>query len=340
MTVFMKRRSFLFGSASLLSQVVPSAWANDISSSFDQWRDNFLGDTLGAGVSESAAKHVLKGVSFKPEVLQKDRSQPEFNLSLNEYLADLRLGPYMEYAYERFRALQPFLSKLRSFYGVPSSVLFGIWAQESRFGKLVRPYNVASALATLAFDHRRSDYFAYELRCLIQMYERGVLDIEKMTGSWAGAMGQPQFMPSAYLDYAVDSDDDGMSDIWDSEKDTLASIANYLQRHGWRAGIPWGVEVPSDLAVLRNQFEFKQSKGCKPITYLTTTKQAQEWQSLGVPDVLEVFTDNTPLSVLRYRLGSDRTFLVSKNFETILRYNCSAHYAVTAGIIGDRITSR
>jgi membrane-bound lytic murein transglycosylase B len=198
---------------------------------------------------------------------------------------------------------------------------------------------VFQALATLAWDPRRAEYFRGELFDALRIVQRGHIDTRTMLGSWAGAMGQPQFMPSSYLRYAYDFDRDGRRDIWRSVPDTLASIANYLRSFGWRNAETWGREVsmtPSVRARLTGAWPAR-ADGCGAIRTLTVARPLSEWADEGVG-----LTDGSPLPRVRVRASlvltpDARTFLVYRNYESILAYNCSHYYALSVAMLADRI---
>lgn len=217
-------------------------------------------------------------------------------------------------------------------YGVPQEYLLALWGMESSFGYYQGDYDVLSVLATLAFDGRRENLFGKEFINAMKMLEAGHLNRAQMLGSWAGAMGQTQFMPSSYLNYAADGDGDGVKDIWSNEYDVFASIANYLHSVGWDANLPWGVEVtltePLDLSLAG--------------TEKNKARSLNQWQAMGVningfnaarTNVLA----STDLWLIRPDKEVGRAFLVTNNFRTLLDWNRSGYYALSVGMFADRI---
>jgi membrane-bound lytic murein transglycosylase B len=230
------------------------------------------------------------------------------------------------------------LAKLEATYGVQRRILLAIWGLETRYGRLTGRTPVFQALATLAWEPRRSDYFRGELFNALMMVDRGYIDAHAMTGSWAGAMGQTQFMPSSYLQYAVDFDGDGHRDIWKSTPDALASIANYLKGYGWRPGETWGreVKVPGAAKARIAEEIPKRPEGCYAIRNMTERQPLSRWRALGV-----TLTSGKPLPQSDIVAGlvdvGERTFLVYPNYDAILGYNCAHYYALSVALLGDSI---
>jgi membrane-bound lytic murein transglycosylase B len=217
-------------------------------------------------------------------------------------------------------------------------MLVSVWGLESTFGRFTGTYPTVAALATLAYDPRRSALFRRELFEALTILDRGVITLDEMRGSWAGAMGQPQFMPSSYLRYAVDFDADGRADIWKSEADVFASIANYLDTVGWEPDERWGREVRISQAVMDriDRDVPMRTSGCSAVRQMTVARPVTAWATLGV-----LMTNGRPLpratldaSLVR---GEKRHFLVYRNYLTILDYNCSHAYAVAVGLLADRL---
>jgi membrane-bound lytic murein transglycosylase B len=222
-------------------------------------------------------------------------------------------------------------------YGVPTRIIAGIWGIESNFGGFsgVRP--TVRALATLAWDPRRAAFFRTELFDALEILNRGDIELSRLKGSWAGAMGQPQFMPSSYLAYAQDFDGDGRRDIWGSPGDVFASIANYLRGHGWAAGSNWGreVKVSKEVAARLTTLE-KRTGGCSATRLMTVPMPLSEWRELGVRGLdgtLLPATDQ-PASLFS---GTTRYFLAYSNYDALLEYNCSHAYALSVITLGERV---
>jgi membrane-bound lytic murein transglycosylase B len=229
------------------------------------------------------------------------------------------------------------LKKIDAAYGVPPPLMVAIWGLESNFGRFTGRHATIQALVTLAYDNRRP-LFRVELFEALAIVEQGGIRPAELKGSWAGAMGQPQFLPSSYRRHAVDFDGDGRADIWSSPADVFGSIANYLKNAGWRDGERWGREVrisPEVMGRIDAGVPLR-SDGCRAIRELTVARPLSEWTGYGI-----TLTSGAPLpeSNLEASLvrGDERHFLVYRNYEAILAYNCSNSYAVSVGALADRI---
>lgn len=266
---------------------------------------------------------------------ERRKNQPPLPPNPNgvtNYIAKHLTQAKVDKAEENYWDVRTQLQNASRQYGVPQEYLLALWGMESSFGYYQGDYDVLSVLATLAFDGRRENLFGKEFINAMKMLEAGHLNRAQMLGSWAGAMGQTQFMPSSYLNYAADGDGDGMKDIWSNEYDVFASIANYLHSVGWDSNLPWGVEVtlsqPLDLSLAGPE------KG--------KARSLSQWQSMGVningfnatrTDALA----STELWLVRPDKEVGRAFLVTNNFRTILDWNRSSYYALSVGMFADRI---
>jgi len=230
------------------------------------------------------------------------------------------------------------LTEVADRYGVSPRIIVAIWGIESNFGKFsgVRP--TIGALATLAWDPRRAAFFRGELLNAMQILDRGDIDVSRLRGSWAGAMGQPQFMPSSYLKWAEDFDEDGRTDIWSSPADVFASIANYMKAHGWKTGQSWGREVTiSRAAVKRIADDVERRNGsCAARRNMTVALPMARWQALGVRLINGAALPKTDFTASLVS-GSSRHFLVYDNYDALLEYNCAHSYAIAVALLSDRI---
>ncbi len=236
--------------------------------------------------------------------------------------------------YTQHRAL---LKSVGLKYGVQPRIITAIWGLESNFGRFsgVRP--TIPALATLAYDPRRASMFRNELFSALEIVNRGDIELDRLRGSWAGALGQPQFMPSTYLKFSQDFDGDGRRDIWSSLADVFASIAFYLREHGWSEETTWGREVKVPKASRKAVAGVpRRESGCRAERALTKPLPLREWRKRGV---LTLSGGALPASTLEGSLVTDgsRYFLVYKNYEAILAYNCATSYAISIGMLSDRI---
>ena len=281
-----------------------------------------------AGVDEHILRDVVPGLRRQEEVISHDRKQPEFVQTFSEYLG-LRVTPQRV---ERGRALldrhRAFLLDLQAEYGVPPQYLVAFWGLETNYGSYLGRMPTLDSLATLACDQRRSDFFSGEFIAALQLLQRESLRPADMQGSWAGAVGHTQFMPSSYLRYAVDGDGDGQIDLWKSERDALASGANYLRDLGWQSGLRWGreVRVPEDFP-----FQLAGQRDRRlPLA---------EWADHGLRrgDGGPLPTADIEAAVLLPAGHRGPAFAVYDNFDVIMRWNRSELYAIAVGHLADRI---
>jgi membrane-bound lytic murein transglycosylase B len=217
-------------------------------------------------------------------------------------------------------------------------MLIAVWGLESNFGKFTGTRPIIAALATLAFDPRRATLFRSELFHALAIIDQGHIGLDELKGSWAGAMGQPQFMPSSYLKHAVDFDQDGRADIWTTEADVFASIANYLKTAGWVDGERWGRQVRISRTVL-NRIEQDvpmRTSGCRAVREMTQARPLAHWAKLGVvlPNGQPLPKADMDASLVR---GVSQHFLVYRNYHALIDYNCSNSYAISAGMLADKV---
>ena len=313
----------------------------EIRPSFVEWLEGVRSEALARGIRQEVIDQALAQVDEPlPVVIERDRTQAEIVLPLETYIsrrltpAFVRTGRQM---YARHRAT---LEDVATKYGVPGPIIAAIWGIESNFGRFsgVRP--TIAALATLAWDPRRSTFFRGELFSALEILNRGDIDLASMRGSWAGAMGQPQFMPSSYLQYAEDYDADGRRDIWRSQPDIFASIANYLKGHGWVSGQLWGREVRVTKEVGRQitATVARRAGSCQATRDMTVSKPLSEWQQLGVRNVTGGPLPNADLAAALVS-GSSRHFLVYENYDALVAYNCAHAYALSVAMLADRISA-
>jgi membrane-bound lytic murein transglycosylase B len=272
-----------------------------------------------------------------PVVLESDRSQEELIVPLETYLARRLTAPMVRMGQQMARRHRSTLGRVQELYGVPARYLVAIWGIESNFGRFTGARPIVSALATLAWDPRRSAFFRAELLDALEILDRGDIELADMRGSWAGAMGQPQFLPSSYLKFAEDFDGDGRRDIWKSSGDVFASIANYLKGHGWAGGERWGREVRVPPAAAARIGALPRRDGsCRASRDMTERRSLEQWQALGVRRL-----DGGPLPAADMMAslvsGSRRHFLVYRNYDALLEYNCAHAYALSVALLGDRI---
>jgi len=309
---------------------------------FQIWLVELMEEARRRGFDRDLVEQALSGRQPLPRVIQADRAQAAPSPGLDAYLS-ARLTPALEArGREMMRQHRHLLDRIEHWFGVQRRFVIAIWGAETGYGPYTGDVPTFHALATLAWEPRRADYFRGELFDALRMAQRRHIDVASMVGSWAGAMGQPQFMPSSYLKYAFDFDRDGRRDIWNSIPDTLASIANYLRGFDWRNGETWGREVRLSAAVrdrIRRDVPPRR-EGCSAVRNLTETRALVEWGEFGVR-----LADGSPLPPAHLDASlvltaDERTFLVYRNYEAILGYNCSHYYALSVAMLADRIGDR
>ena len=305
---------------------------------FSDWLVALRQEARDRGFSDALLDQTLDGIEPLEHVVQSDRSQAELNPGFARYLSTRLTTTMIRRGKEMTVENKAVLGQVVRKYNVQGRVLLAIWGMETRYGRVTGKVPVFQALATLAWEPRRATFFRGELFNALMMVQRGHIDAPSMTGSWAGAMGQTQFMPSSYLTYAVDFDGDGHRDIWKSTGDSLASIANYLKGFGWNGDETWGREVKVTSAV-RDEIARtipKRPEGCYAIRNMTDRRPLAEWQELGVRLV-----GGKPLPRAAIPAGfvdvGERTFLVYPNYDAILAYNCAHYYALTVALLSDRL---
>ncbi|GAJ29375.1 lytic murein transglycosylase [Acidomonas methanolica] len=316
------RRTLL---AALPVAVTPLSGASFAAGGYASFLASIRDEALARGLSPQIVSQAL-ALTREPNahVLKLDRHQPEFTLTWAQYRARVLPASRIETGRQAFAAQSTLLESVETRYGVDPRVIVGIWGLESGFGKTTGGFSVIDALATLAYDGRRSAFFRSELLKALVILDHRDISPEGMTGSYAGAMGQPQFMPSAYLRFAVDGDGDGRRDIWTSKADVFASIANYLARSGWRQGEPWGqpVQVPVSLPQSQTGRDHRRTLG----QWMSAGVRRADGQPFSRPDVSgALIRPDGP--------GTD-AFMVYQNFNVIRRYNPSDFYALGVGLLG------
>ncbi|MGD9904245.1 MAG: lytic transglycosylase domain-containing protein [Vicinamibacterales bacterium] len=301
----------------------------------------FLGEVkaeaVERGISAAVAARALDGLTPLPVVVERDRGQAEAVLSIEEYVRR-RLTPVtVRRAREMASRHRALLAKVGQAYGVQPRFLVAVWGLESNFGRFTGVRPTVQALATLAYDGRRGTLFKNELFDALRIVERGHASLDDLKGSWAGAMGQPQFMPSSYLRYAEDFDGDGERDIWRSQADVFASIANYLKAYGWDDALTWGraVRLPEPAAAMVERAG-SRGEGCRAERALSRRQPLAAWQAMGVRTAAGRALPAADLQASLLPAG-DTAYLVYGNYEAILGYNCAHAYALSVAMLGDRL---
>ncbi|MGK6319897.1 lytic murein transglycosylase [Sphingomonas sp. DT-204] len=321
-----------------------TASAQDDSAGLQDFLRSIRSRAIAEGVSPATFDSVAPTLTYNPRVIQLDRGQPEA-------APNAPIPPFAPYkaqhvdaaritagraAYRRSRSR---LARIEAETGVPEQIMVAIWGHETNYGRVMGGFDLPRSLATLAYEGRRRQLFTEEFIAALKMIDRGV-PRSRLIGSWAGAFGGPQFLPSVYLRLARDGDGDGRTDIWSSEADTLASIANYFVNAGWRPGQPWGfaVTVPGSLnrAALGTS---TVSPRCPRVHERHSRwKTMREWRALGLVPQGRGWPADNVLATLLEPDGPGRTaYLLTGNYRVILDYNCSNFYALSVGLLADEI---
>jgi membrane-bound lytic murein transglycosylase B len=297
---------------------------------FDAWLIDFRKEARGKGIREATLNSAFADVKLIPRVVELDRAQPEFKLTFKQYMEKVAPQGRIDKGRARLKEYDSLLAPIAKEYGVPARFITALWAVETDFGRVTGSFPVVSSLTTLAYDGRRSSFFRGELINALKIIDQGHITAEKMKGSWAGAMGQNQFMPSSFLSFAVDRDGDGRRDIWTSTPDVFASIANYLSKSGWNPNQNWGREVrlPAGFDGGLASMDIR-----KPLT---------EWKNLGVRAA-----DGSPLpdqsitaSLVATEGVGGSAFLVYENYRVIMKWNRSHNFALAVGYLADRFVAK
>jgi len=322
--------------ASPQSIVAPVAARED----FDTWLSGVRDEALARGITHHTVNAAFTGLAPLPVVIERDRAQAELVLSLEEYLQRRLTRPFVRTGREMAIKHRGLLRRVADQYGVQSKYLVAIWGVESNYGRFLGVRPTVQALATLAWDGRRGAFFKSELFDALEIVDRGYIGLDQLQGSWAGAMGQTQFMPSSYLKYAQDFDGDGDRDIWRSQGDIFASIANYLKGYGWIEGQAWGREVrlPKSGALSVIDKIGLRTIGCRAHREMSNPAPLATWQALGVRLIDGRALPKVERNASLVHNGR-RSFLVYNNYESLLGYNCAHTYALSVALLADRVGS-
>lgn len=313
---------------------------------------DFLGQVrqraLAQGVSARTLDAVLPTLTFNARVVQLDRAQPGGTPGATTPSAIPAFAPYrvqhvdsarINRGRAKYQGLRPLLSRVEAQTGVPEEIMVAIWGHETNYGSYTGDFDLPRSLASLAYDGRRRELFTQELIDTLKMIDRGV-PREKLKGSWAGATGYPQFLPSVYLRLARDGDGDGRADIWSSEADALASIANYFVNAGWRPGRPWGVPASAPPYLDRTAITGKVTSPRCPRVHDRHSRwlTVAEWRARGVVQTGGARLRDAELATLLEPDGPGApAYLLTGNYRVILDYNCSNFYALSVGLLADAV---
>jgi lytic murein transglycosylase len=334
-------RSYLTGLTAIvaLTLAVPACAQQE---SFDAYLQRVAAKARSEGVSEATISNMLGGLTPNDRVLALDRDNLSGGVGagfppLAPYLADHNTAARINGGRRIYAQLGSLARQVEARYGVPAPILIAIWGHETSYGAVRGSFDLSRSLATLAWEGRRRELFERELIDLLKIADTGVAR-STLVGSWAGAFGNPQFLPSVYLRVAVDGDGDGRRDIWNSEADTLYSIANYFHDAGWRPGQPWAVRAYTPNSLNRDSLRTEVVAPVCPRVHVRHSRwmTVREWRSLGVIPQGAI-ADDTMASLFEPDGPSAPSYLLTQNYRVILEYNCSNYYAMSVGLLADEI---
>ncbi len=309
---------------------------------FQAYLPRLRAEAQRAGVSQSTLNQVFPSLTFSSRTIELDRAQPggASGSSAIPPFEPYRVRHVTQSLTNRGRARLDehgrALDEIGRRYGVPPEILIAIWGKETSYGSIMGDFDLLNSLASLAYEGRRRELFTTEFIATLKMMDRGFAR-SQLKGSWAGATGQSQFLPSVYIRLAVDGDGDGRADIWRSQLDALASIGNYLKSAGWRPGQPWGRAVRVPAGFDRSSIANRMTSPRCPRVHERHSRwlSASEWRSRGVANTLP---DNVMASLLEPDGPGRTAYLLTTNYRTILDYNCSNFYALTIGLLADSVS--
>jgi len=305
-----------------------STYANQ-ADDFNNWVLSFKSRAIKEGIKEQTFDRAFKDVKFLERLLIYDKRQPEFIETTSVYVGKRVTNKRVLKKKNFIKENEKLLNKISNEFKVPKEYLLALWGVETSFGVHKGKVNTVSALATLSFDKRRSEYFSKELIILLKLLDMKKISYNSLFGSWAGAHGNFQFMPSSIKNYAIDYDKDGTIDLVNSLEDSFASAANYLSKIGWNNNYPWGQEVTSSKQINLNIITTDARK-------LTKSFTKNKWQELGINNEI-LFKSKTKLKLVRPDGDTGPLFLVSSNYEKLLHWNRSLRFAISIGIFADKI---
>lgn len=297
--------------------------------SFEQYTESLKQEALQQGISQQVVDEAFKQVTYKPHAVTADRNQPEKKLTLDEYIPRAVPEWKVKQARQLYKEHYTTLKRIGDEYGVQPRYIVALWGVESNFGKFTGGYRVIDALSTMAYDGRREDFFRKETIAALQIIQQGHISADDMKGSWAGAMGQCQFMPSSFLAFAADGNGDGKKDIWGTPADVFASTANYLSQSGWDDTYTWGRQVKVPHGIDKSLEGREEAKG----------RSLQEWSQLGITryDGRPLPTNEITAWLIMPDDENGRTYLVYNNYNVLMKWNRSYYFALAVSHLADAI---
>ena len=330
--IYISKLVSLFTAITVFTIINLSSLQADEQGSFEDWLIYIENLALKEGISKDTINNSIKNITQNERVLELDRSQPEFTLTLEKYLSNTTSASRVKKGKKLYKENKNILEKVSNEFGVQPRFLLALWGIETSFGKFTGSFNVIRSLSTLSHDLRRRDFFTEELINALKIINEGHIDAENMMGSWAGAMGQNQFMPSSFLSYAIDYNNDERKDIWTTLEDVFASSANYLSSSGWDNDLTWGREVITTKPINKDLITTSAKK-------IEISKKLSEWSELGVLKANGEKLPNKNLDAyLVFPEGEDgKKFLVYENFKVIMKWNRSLFFGISVGTLSDMI---
>jgi lytic murein transglycosylase len=325
--------------------LAPAQSAGLSAEGFQAYLPQLRARAFAAGIKPATLERIFPTLTFSRRTVELDQAQP------GGVAGNPAIPPFEPYrrqhvtpnlisrGTDRYIANRERLRAIEQRFGVPPSILIAIWGHETSYGAVTGNFDLLDSLASLAYEGRRRELFADEFVATLKLIERGI-PRSQLKGSWAGATGYPQFLPSMYLRVAVDGDGDGRTNIWTSQPDALASIANYLRNAGWRPRVPWGVKVNVPSSLDRASIASRLTAPRCPRVHARHSRwmTVAEWRKLGLVSQTGVWPRDTELASLIEPDGRGATaFLLTTNYRTILDYNCSNFYALSVGLLADAI---
>ena len=311
---------------------------------FAEWLTIYRAEATARGLKPEWLDAALAGVQLVPRVIGADRSQPggaAKPIRFPDYLAAKFRGDRIPHGQRQFAANRELMARAQAASGVPAAVIAAIWGIETSYGRVLGRYDLPSALATLAFEGRRREMFTRELDAAVRMVGEGHVARGAMKGSWAGAFGQTQFLPTSYLSHGKDGDGDGKVDLWGSQADVFASIGHYLARSGWQQGEAWGFRslVPEGFDRVSVAASEPPTRCVTPLSRHSALKPAREWRALGFTPVNGSWpADDVAMSLIEPDGAGQGAYLVTRSYRAILGYNCSNLYALSVTLLADAIS--
>lgn len=312
--------------------------------SFEQWLAELRVEAKQKGISDNIIAAALTGITPYPKAIKSDRAQPEFKRTFVHYSTKRLSSWRINTGIKKKSEYRELLDRVAKAYGVQPRFILSFWGLETNYGNYTGNNDIIRSLATLAFDKRRASYFRKELFNALRILDEGHIKLKDMKGSWSGAMGQGQFMPSSFLRFAQDFDGDGKKDIWNNQADVFASIANYLKHYGWSDQQTWGrqVTLPKNAkSWLDSVKAATPEKGCRALRAHTDKLPLSKWNELGIRRLNTAQLPDVELqaSLILPDGINGPAYLTYDNYRTILRYNCANSYAITIGLLADKLKS-